>query len=115
MCDQRHFLCGQMQRFQIPQRIRSIFPWRIRAENNLFRTVIPDDAAALLRRKELRNIFRIEINRRPDEIGLDIVPFCPAAEMRRDQIASLDMGYTGSRAKPFEPDFVRMCLGRKIH
>ena len=26
------------------------------------------------------------------------------------QIASLDMGYSGSRAKHFEPDFVRMCL-----
>lgn len=31
-------------------------------------------------------------------------------EMQR--IASLDMGYTGSRAKHFEPDFVRMCLGK---
>ncbi|MBQ9153684.1 MAG: aldo/keto reductase [Solobacterium sp.] len=30
-------------------------------------------------------------------------------------IASLDMGYSGSRAKHFEPDFVRMCLGRDIH
>lgn len=31
------------------------------------------------------------------------------------QISSLDMGYTGSRAKHFEPDFVRMCLSKKIH
>lgn len=31
------------------------------------------------------------------------------------QITSLDMGYTGSRAKHFEPDFVRMCLSKKIH
>lgn len=31
------------------------------------------------------------------------------------QIASLDMGYSGSRAKHFEPDFVRMCLSNKIH
>lgn len=30
-------------------------------------------------------------------------------------IASLDMGYNGSRAKHFEPDFVRMCVNRKIH
>ena len=29
------------------------------------------------------------------------------------QIASHDMGYTGSRAKHFEPDFVRMCLGKQ--
>lgn len=31
------------------------------------------------------------------------------------KISSLDMGYTGSRAKHFEPDFVRMCVHRKIH
>lgn len=30
-------------------------------------------------------------------------------------IASLDMGYTGTRAKHFDPDFVRMCLNNKIH
>lgn len=30
-------------------------------------------------------------------------------------IASLDMGYNGSRAKHFDPDFVRMCVNRKIH
>lgn len=34
-------------------------------------------------------------------------------EMKK--ISSLDMGYSGSRAKHFEPDFVRMCLSRKIH
>ena len=32
-----------------------------------------------------------------------------------EQISSLDMGYSGSRAKHFEPDFVRMCINRKIH
>ena len=31
------------------------------------------------------------------------------------QISSLDMGYSGSRAKHFDPDFVRMCLGNRIH
>ena len=31
------------------------------------------------------------------------------------QISSLDQGYSGSRAKHFEPDFVRMCLSKKIH
>ena len=36
-------------------------------------------------------------------------------EEEMKQIASLDMGYNGSRAKHFEPDFVRMCLGRSIH
>ena len=36
-------------------------------------------------------------------------------EEEMKQIASLDMGYSGSRAKHFEPDFVRMCLGRSIY
>lgn len=30
-------------------------------------------------------------------------------------IASKDMGYTGSRAKHFDPEFVRGCLANKIH
>lgn len=34
-------------------------------------------------------------------------------EMKK--ISTLDMGYSGTRAKHFEPDFVRMCLGKKIH
>lgn len=37
------------------------------------------------------------------------------SEEEMNRIASLDMGYTGSRAKHFDPDFVRMCLGRKLH
>lgn len=31
------------------------------------------------------------------------------------QIGSLDMGYAGTAVKHFEPEFVRMCNGRKIH
>ena len=31
------------------------------------------------------------------------------------QISSLDLGYTGTAVKHFDPDFVRMCTGRKIH
>ena len=31
------------------------------------------------------------------------------------QISSLDMGYQGTAIKHFDPDFVRMCMGRKIH
>ena len=45
--------------------------------------------------------------------NFDIWDFELNEEMK--QIASLDMGYSGSRAKHFEPDFVRMCLGRSIH
>ncbi len=36
-------------------------------------------------------------------------------ENEMNQIASLDQGYSGSRAKHFEPDFVRGCLSVKIH
>lgn len=35
------------------------------------------------------------------------------AEMKR--VSSLDMGYTGTAVKHFEPEFVRMCNNRKIH
>jgi diketogulonate reductase-like aldo/keto reductase len=31
------------------------------------------------------------------------------------QISSLDQCYSGSRAKHFDPDFVRMCITKKIH
>ena len=31
------------------------------------------------------------------------------------QIASIDMGYSGSRAKHFDPEFIRGVLARKIH
>jgi len=32
-----------------------------------------------------------------------------------NKIASLDMGYGDTRTKHFEPEFVRMCVHRKIH
>ena len=32
-----------------------------------------------------------------------------------NQVSSLDMGYQGTAVKHFTPEFVRMCLGRKIH
>ena len=31
------------------------------------------------------------------------------------QVASLDQGYVGTAVKHFDPEFVRMCTGRKIH
>ena len=36
-------------------------------------------------------------------------------EDEMQQISSLDKGYTGSRAKHFDPEFVKMCLSKKIH
>ena len=50
------------------------------------------------RMQENLNIFDFELN-----------------EEEMKQISSLDMGYSGSRAKHFEPDFVRMVLNNKIH
>ena len=43
--------------------------------------------------------------------NLDIWDF-ELSEEEIASIATLDMGYTGSRAKHFDPDFVRMCLHR---
>lgn len=46
--------------------------------------------------------------------NIDVFDF----ELNNDEmkkISSLDMGYNGSRAKHFEPDFVRMVVHRKIH
>ena len=43
--------------------------------------------------------------------NFDIWDFC-LSEEEMTKISGYDMGYTGSRAKHFEPDFVRMCHGR---
>ena len=36
-------------------------------------------------------------------------------DQEMEKISSLDMGYVGTAIKHFDPDFVRMCNGRKIH
>ena len=46
--------------------------------------------------------------------NIDIFDF-ELNEEEMKQISSLDLGYSGSRAKHFEPDFVRMVLNNKIH
>ena len=46
--------------------------------------------------------------------NIDIFDF-ELNEEEMKQISSLNMGYSGSRAKHFEPDFVRMVLNNKIH
>ena len=46
--------------------------------------------------------------------NIDIFDF-ELNEEEMKQISSLDMGYSGSRAKHFEPEFVEMCLAKKIH
>ncbi len=48
------------------------------------------------------------------EENFDIWDFS-LTEKEVKQISSLDLGYTGTAVKHFDPDFVRMCTGRKIH
>ena len=52
----------------------------------------------LSRMKENIDVFDFELN-----------------EEEIKQISSLDMGYSGSRAKHFDIDFVQMVLNKKIH
>ena len=46
--------------------------------------------------------------------NIDIFDF-ELNEEEMKQISSLDMGYSGSRAKHFDTEFVEMCLAKKIH
>ncbi len=46
--------------------------------------------------------------------NIDLFDF-ELSEEEMNKISSLDMGYTGSRAKHFDPEFVRMVLNNKIH
>lgn len=48
------------------------------------------------------------------EENFDIWDF-ELTEEEMNKIASLDMGYGDTRTKHFEPEFVRMCVHRKIH
>lgn len=48
------------------------------------------------------------------EENFDIWDFT-LTENEMQQISSLDQGYVGTAVKHFEPEFVRMCTGRKIH
>lgn len=46
--------------------------------------------------------------------NLDIWDFS-LTEEEMGQISALDLGYVGTAVKHFDPDFVRMCVTRKIH
>lgn len=48
------------------------------------------------------------------EENFDIWDFTLTGE-EMETISSLDMGYQGTAVKHFDPEFVRMCTGRKIH
>ena len=57
--------------------------------------------------------FRGKYEKRIKE-NIDIFDF-ELNEEEMKQISSLDMGYSGSRAKHFDVEFVEMCLAKKIH
>lgn len=46
--------------------------------------------------------------------NIDVFDFVLSKEEIK-QISTLDQGYSGSRAKHFDPEFVQMCLAKKIH
>jgi len=46
--------------------------------------------------------------------NIDVFDF-KLSEDEIKQISSLDQGYSGTRAKHFDPEFVKMCLSKKIH
>ena len=54
--------------------------------------------------KDKRNLY--------DEVISSIIEL---NEEEMKQISSLNMGYSGSRAKHFDVEFVEMCLAKKIH
>ncbi len=56
----------------------------------------------------------IPTHRERIEENFDIWDF-ELTEEEMNKIASLDMGYGDTRTKHFEPEFVRMCVHRKIH
>ncbi|MBE6121306.1 MAG: aldo/keto reductase [Erysipelotrichaceae bacterium] len=70
----------------------------------------------LLRWNVQRNVVVIPKSTHENRIieNFDIWDFTLTEEEMK-QISTLDMGYSGSRAKHFEPDFIRMCLGNRIH
>ena len=65
---------------------------------NVQRGVVVPKSTHVERIKENIDIFDFELN-----------------EEEMKQISSLDMGYSGSRAKHFDVEFVEMCLAKKIH
>ena len=65
---------------------------------NVQRGVVVPKSTHVERIKENIDIFDFELN-----------------EEEMKQISSLNMGYSGSRAKHFDVEFVEMCLAKKIH
>lgn len=70
----------------------------------------------LLRWNIQRNVVVIPKSTHVERIieNIDVFDF-HLNEEEMKQIATLDKGYTGSRAKHFDPEFVRGCLNNRIH
>ncbi len=70
----------------------------------------------LLRWNIQRGVVVIPKSTHVDRIveNIDIFDFM-LNEDEMNKISSLDMGYSGTRTKHFEPDFVRMVINKKIH
>lgn len=70
----------------------------------------------MLRWNVQRGVVVIPKSTRAERIAenFDIWDFA-LTDAEMEKIAALDMGYGGSRAKHFDPDFVRMCVTRNIH
>lgn len=63
-----------------------------------------------------RNCCDSKVNIHVERIkeNFDIWDFTLSEEEMK-KLSSLDMGYSGSRAKHFDPEFVRTVLNNKIH
>ena len=71
-------------------------------------------AQVLLRWNVQRGVVVIPKSTHPERIRENFAIWdFSLTEEEMGRIASLDMGYTGSRAKHFDPEFVRMCMGTK--
>jgi len=70
----------------------------------------------ILRWNVQRGVTVIPKSTRPERIeeNFQIWDFA-LTEEQMTKISSLDMGYVGTAIKHFDPEFVRMCTGRKIH
>lgn len=70
----------------------------------------------ILRWNVQRGVTVIPKSTRPERIeeNFQIWDFSLTEEQMK-KISSLDMGYVGTAIKHFDPEFVRMCIGRKIH
>ena len=66
------------------------------------------------RRKEKRR-YNKAFDKYYEEMKSISLDYNTLSEEEMKKLSSLDMGYSGSRAKHFDPEFVRTVLNNKIH